>query len=211
MSEKLDGSAIVDLSVAESKLAAALSSKINNAYAVANLAYDRANNSLSSVGGNITGNLVFTSGGRLGLNVTPNTLLHVQGTTTLQEVIEKINLSSTGLTANLNYDVLNQPILYLRNNATANGTINFRGNSTVAIDTLLRTGQSMTVSLLVTNGSNPYKANVVLVDGIFQAAKWAGGTEPIGGNSFSVDLYTYTIVKTANATFTVFASQQKYG
>jgi len=211
MSEKLDGSAIVDLSVAESKLTAALSSKVNNAYAIANLAYSRANVGILSTGSNVTGNLVFTSGGRLGLNVTPNTLLHVQGTTTLQEVIEKINLSSTGLTANLNYDVLNQPILYLRNNATANGTINFRGNSTVAIDTLLRTGQSMTVSLLVTNGPVPYKANTVLVDGILQAAKWAGGTEPIGGNSFSVDLYTYTIVKTANATFTVFASQQKYG
>lgn len=43
-----------------------------------------------------------------------------------------------------------------------------------------------------------------------QVPKWAGGTEPINGNAFCIDLYSYTIVKTANATFTVFASQQKY-
>jgi hypothetical protein len=210
MSDKLEGLAVVDYSLEEAKLANSFTTKVTNAYTAANLAYAQANSGISSTGANVTGNLVVTTG-RLGLGVTPNTLLHVQGTTTIQEVIEKVNVSATALSANLNFDILNQPILYLTSSATANGTVNLRGNSTVAVDTLLRTGQSITVSLLVTNGSIPYKANVVQVDGVTQVAKWAGGAEPINGNSFAVDLYSYTIIKTGNAAFTVLASQQRYG
>ena len=210
MSEKLEGLAIVDYSLTETKLANSFTQKVTNAYTSANLAYARANTGVLSTGGNITGNLVFTTG-RLGLGGQPNTILHVQGTTTLQEVIEKINVSATALSANLNFNVLDQPILYLTTFAAANATVNFRGNSTVAMDTLLRTGQSITVSLFVTNSGVAYKANVVQIDGVTQVPKWAGGIEPINGNAFSTDLYSYTIVKTANATFTVFASQQKYG
>ena len=210
MSEKLEGLAIVDYSLTETKLANAFTQKVTNAYTTANLSYAKANTALVSTGGNVTGNLVFTTG-RLGLGGQPNTILHVQGTTTLQEVIEKINVSATALSANLNFNVLDQPILYLTTNSTANATVNFRGNSTIAMDTLLRTGQSITVSLFITNSGVAYKANVVQVDGVTQVAKWAGGAEPINGNAFCVDLYSYTIVKTANATFTVFASQQKYG
>jgi hypothetical protein len=210
MSEKLEGLAILDFSLAETKLANSFTQKVTNAYTTANLAYAKANTALVVTGGNVTGNLVFTSG-RLGLNVVPNTLLHIQGTTTLQEVIEKINVSATGLSANINFDILEQPILYLTSGGSANSTVNFRGNSTVAVDTLLRTGQSVTVSLLVTNTGIPYKANVVQIDGVTQVPKWAGGVEPLNGNAFCVDLYSYTIVKTGTATFTVFASQQKYG
>jgi len=210
MSDKLEGLAVVNYSLEETKLANAFTTKVTNAYTTANLAYAQANSGMLASGANVTGNLIFTTG-RLGLNVTPNTLLHVQGTTTIQEVIEKINVSATAFSANLNFDILEQPILYLTTNATANGTVNFRGNSTVAVDTLLRTGQSITVSLLVTNGSIPYKANVVQVDGLIQTAKWAGGAEPVNGNPFAVDLYSYTIIKTGTATFTVLASQQRYG
>jgi hypothetical protein len=210
MSDKLEGLAVVNYSLEETKLANSFTTKVTNAYNSANAAYARANSGMLASGANVTGNLIFTTG-RLGLNVTPNTLLHVQGTTTIQEVIEKINVSATAFSANLNFDILEQPILYLTTNATANGTVNFRGNSTVAVDTLLRTGQSITVSLLVTNGSIPYKANVVQVDGLIQTAKWAGGAEPVNGNPFAVDLYSYTIIKTGTATFTVLASQQRYG
>lgn len=210
MSEKLEGLAILDFSLAETKLANSFTQKVTNAYTTANLAYAKANTALVATGGNVTGNLVFTTG-RLGLGGQPNTLLHIQGTTTLQEVIEKINVSATGLSANINFDILEQPILYLTSGGSANSTVNFRGNSTVAVDTLLRTGQSVTVSLLVTNTGIPYKANVVQIDGVTQVPKWAGGVEPLNGNAFCVDLYSYTIVKTGTATFTVFASQQKYG
>jgi hypothetical protein len=40
--------------------------------------------------------------------------------------------------------------------------------------------------------------------------KWQGGTAPTSGNASGVDAYTYTIIKTASATFTVLAAQTQF-
>jgi hypothetical protein len=74
----------------------------------------------------------------------------------------------------------------------------------------MSTGQSMTVAFLVTQGSTAYYNNVVQVDGSAVTPKWQGGTAPTAGNASSVDIYSYTIVKTGNAAFTVFASVTKF-
>jgi hypothetical protein len=75
---------------------------------------------------------------------------------------------------------------------------------------VLAAGQSVTVAFLVTQGSTAYYNNVVQVDGSTVTPKWQGGTAPTAGNASSIDVYQYTIVKTASATFTVLASITKY-
>ena len=209
MADKISGTAIENGTITVSQMASNTWAQVYGALAIANAAYDKANTVITP-GTNVAGDLIFSTG-RLGLGISPNTRLHVEGTTTLGEVIEKINVSATAMSANLNFDVLTQPILYLTSSATANSTFYFRGNSTVALDGLLRSGQTITVSLLVTNGGTPYKANVALVDNIVQTIRWAGGTEPVTGSAGAIDLYSFTIIKTANAAFTVLASQQRYG
>jgi hypothetical protein len=39
---------------------------------------------------------------------------------------------------------------------------------------------------------------------------WQGGSAPAAGNVSSIDVYTYTVIKTAAATFTVLASQTQF-
>jgi len=63
---------------------------------------------------------------------------------------------------------------------------------------------------LVTQGSTAYYNSAVQVDGASVTPKWQGGTAPTACNASSIDIYTYTIVKTGSATFTVFASQTKF-
>jgi hypothetical protein len=48
------------------------------------------------------------------------------------------------------------------------------------------------------------------VDGTTITPKWQGGTAPSAGNASSIDSYTFTIIKTASATYTVLASQVKF-
>jgi hypothetical protein len=74
----------------------------------------------------------------------------------------------------------------------------------------LATGQSVTVAFLVTQGTTAYYNSAVQVDGSAVTPKWQGGTAPSAGNASSVDAYTYTIVKTGSAAFTVFASQTQF-
>ena len=74
----------------------------------------------------------------------------------------------------------------------------------------MATGDVITVVFLVTNGSTAYYNNAVTIDGTSVTPKYQGGTAWSSGNASSIDAYSYTIVKTGSATFTVFASQTKF-
>ena len=125
-------------------------------------------------------------------------------------IAEPATVSATAATGTINYDVTTQSVLYYTSNASANWTVNFRGSSGTSLNTLMSTGQMMTVAFLVTQGATAYYNNAVQVDGSSVTPKWQGGTAPTAGNASSIDVYTYTIVKTGSAAFTVFASQTKF-
>jgi hypothetical protein len=129
---------------------------------------------------------------------------------TLQTASETVTISATAATGTINYDVSTQSVLYYTSNASANWTTNFRGSSGTSLNSLMSTGQSITVAFLVTQGATAYYNNAFQVDGTSVTPKWQGGTAPSAGNASSVDVYSYTIVKTGSAAFTIFASQTKF-
>lgn len=128
----------------------------------------------------------------------------------LVDVAENATVSATAATGTINYDITTQAILYYTTNASGNFTLNFRGSSGTSLNTLMTTGQVMTVAFLNTNGATAYYNSAVQVDGSSVTPKWQGGTAPSQGNASSIDVYTYTIVKTGSAAFTVFASQTRF-
>jgi hypothetical protein len=129
------------------------------------------------------------------------------GTTTkIEEVLEKITVSATAATGTINFDALTQGALYYTTNASGNWTLNVRGDSGTSLDTMMATGESLTVVFLVTQGSTAYYNSAFQIDGSSVTPKWLGGDAPTEGTASSIDAYTYVIVKTGSATFTVFAS-----
>ena len=128
----------------------------------------------------------------------------------LTDTAEIATVSATAATGTINYDVTTQSVIYYTSNASANWTVNFRASSGTSLNTAMSTGQSVTAAFLVTQGSTAYYNSVVQVDGSTVTPKYQGGTAPAAGNASSVDVYMYTIVKTGNAAFTVFASQTKF-
>jgi hypothetical protein len=129
------------------------------------------------------------------------------GTTTkIEEVLEKITVSATAATGTINFDALTQGALYYTTNASGNWTLNVRGDSGTSLNTMMATGESLTVVFLVTQGSTAYYNSAFQIDGNAVTPKWQGGSAPTAGNASSIDAYTYVIVKTGSATFTVFAS-----
>ena len=130
--------------------------------------------------------------------------------TKLTNAKEVATISATAATGTINYDITTQSVLYYTSNASANWTVNFRGSSGTSLNTLMSTGESMTVAFLVTQGATAYYNNVVQVDGSSVTPKYQGGTAWSAGNASSIDSYVYTIIKTGAATFTVLASQTKF-
>lgn len=125
-------------------------------------------------------------------------------------ILEACTVSATAATGTINYDVTTQSVLYYTTNASGNFTVNFRGSSGTSLNTVMATGESLSVTFLVTNGSTAYYNSAVQVDGSSVTPKWQGGTAPTSGNASSVDSYTYVIIKTGSAAFTVLASQTKF-
>lgn len=123
---------------------------------------------------------------------------------------ETATISATAATGTINYDVTTQSVLYYTSNASANWTVNIRGNATTSLNTLMSTNDSLTVVFLVTNGATAYYNNALTIDGTSVTPKYQGGTAWTAGNASGVDVYTYTIVKTGSAAFTVFAAQTQF-
>ena len=135
------------------------------------------------------------------------TTLTANAVTTLGETT---TVSATAATGTINYDVITQGVVYYTSNATGNWTPNFRGNGTTTLNTLMAVGETRTVTFMITQGSTAYYSSSVQVDGASVTPKWQGGAAPTNGNTSSIDIYTYSIIKTAAATFTVFASQTRF-
>jgi hypothetical protein len=130
---------------------------------------------------------------------------------TLLSPEERTTVSATAATGTINFDAVTQGVLYFTSNASANWTLNIRGNSGTTLSSILAVGDAITVTHLVTNGSTAYYNNVVQIDGSSVTPKYQGGTAWAAGNASSVDAYVYTVVKTAaTPTYTVFASQTKF-
>ena len=119
-------------------------------------------------------------------------------------------ISATAATGTINYDVTTQSVLYYTSNASANWTVNIRGNATTSLDTLMTTGDSLTVVFLVTQGSTAYYNNALTIDGNSVTPKYQGGTAYTSGNASGIDAYSYTIVKTGSAAFTVLEAQTQF-
>ena len=119
---------------------------------------------------------------------------------------ERTTVSATAATGTVNFDALTQGVLYYTTDASADWTLNVRGSSDATLDSILTTGDAITVSFLVTNGAIPYYQTAFNIDGSVVTPKYSGGTAPASGNVSAIDVYTYTIVKTASATYTVFGA-----
>ena len=127
-----------------------------------------------------------------------------------QDAAEVTTVSATAATGTINYDVTTQSVLYYTTSASANWTVNVRGNGTTSLNTLMSTGQAITVVFLVTQGATAYYNNAFTIDGNSVTPKYQGGTAWTSGNASGIDAYSYTIVKTGSATFTVFAAQTQF-
>ena len=129
---------------------------------------------------------------------------------TLKSPFEFVTVSESAPAATTQFDVVTQSILYYRGNATTNFTLNIRGSSGTTLNSLMQTGQSASIILMVTNSATAYYPTAFTVDSVAITPKYPGGAALTSGSASSLDVYTLTIIKTDSATYTALLSQIKY-
>jgi hypothetical protein len=187
-----------------------------------------ANANYASYAGNISGNVANANysaySGNITINAQPNitslgTISNLvasdftsTGNVIIQRAFEKYTVNSTGSTGTVNFDVLSQSIIFDTANATANFTLNIRGNSTTTLNTILPIGDTVTVVYLNTVGATPYIANTIQIDGNTVTPKYVGGLPPTTGIRLpnAIQSYTYSVIKSAANTYTVLGSLTEF-
>jgi len=126
--------------------------------------------------------------------------------------MERTSVSTSAATSTVTFDVNTAATQYITASATSNWTTNVRGDGSTTLDSIMTTGDSITVALLSTQGATAYYNTAVQIDATTSGVtlEWQGGTAPAAGNVSGIDVYVYNIIKTASATFTVLASQTKF-
>ena len=108
----------------------------------------------------------------------------------------------------------NGSVQYYTTAAASNTTLNITWSSGTTLNTAMSVGDSVSLALLFTNGAaNTYLPTVYQVDSSAVTPKWQANTIPTAGNAGSVDMYGFTIIKTAAGnppTYSVFASQTQF-
>ena len=132
------------------------------------------------------------------------------GPAKIQQTTEKVTTEATAATGTVNYDVLTQAVWNFTTNASGNWTLNIRGDGSTALNAIMDTGESITIAHIVKQGGTPYYNSAVQIDGSSVTPEYLGGSAPSAGNANSLDVYTYTVVKTGDATFTVLAALSQY-
>jgi len=123
---------------------------------------------------------------------------------------EKVTVAATAATGTINYDTNTQSVVYYTTAASGDWTVNFRASSGATLNSVLSTGETLTLVHLVTLTGSEFRNTVVQVDGSAITPEWQGGTAPTEGNINSIDSYTYTIIKTGDAAFTILAALTQF-
>ena len=173
------------------------------------------NASTAGSGGIITSG---DSSGVMALQVAGNTALTVNADKSIafsaggvtKNIQETATISATAAPGTVDVDILTSVVWYYTSNAAGNWTFNFRGNSGTTLDSVMSTGQSLTVAFLVQLGSTGYYASAITIDGVANTPVWQGGLAPSSGSPSNLDAYVYTIIKTSSATFKVLAQRISY-
>jgi len=162
-----------------------------------------------------TGNppILSSTGGdsNIDLNLTPKGIGRVTlGASAIQQIAEKITNSATAATGTINFDVITQAVLNFTTDASGNWTLNVRGDGSNSLNSIMDSGESITIAHIVKQGGTAYYNSTFQIDGSGVTPEWQGGTAPSAGNANSLDVYSYTIIKTGDATFTVLAALTQF-
>lgn len=120
---------------------------------------------------------------------------------------ETANIFASAPISITNYYISSGDIQYYTSNTTTNFTLNLSFSSGTSLNTAMSVGDTISTTLMVTNGSTAYYPSTITIDGVSVTPKWISGTSVSSGNINAIDVYTFAIIKTASSTYTVLATQ----
>ena len=121
---------------------------------------------------------------------------------------ERMVTNSTPIDSDPNVNI-DQGLIHYRTGNLGGTTNAVNITSSVGINTVMATGDVMTVTVLHAVNSASSYINNVNIEGNSQTEFWIGNTPPSAGGTSNLDLYSFTVMKVASNTYTIIANVQK--
>jgi len=119
---------------------------------------------------------------------------------------ERVKITAGKLSDNQNINLDNGMVHYFTTTETTTSTPNITASA--GINTIMSTGDTMVVTLITTAAAGAYSAQLT-IEGAATTENWIGGEVPAAGGASGVDIYSYTIIKTGSAAYTVIGNLSK--
>jgi hypothetical protein len=125
------------------------------------------------------------------------------------ELIERVNITAGKLSDNQNINLDNGMVHLFTTTETATSTPNII--STAGINTSMATGDALSVNIITTTAAAAYSERIK-IDGLLTGitTSWNGGSAPSAGGASGKDFYSYTIIKTGDAAYTVLGNLSNF-
>ena len=121
---------------------------------------------------------------------------------------EGINIVSGKLSDNTTINIDHSMVHYFTTAESTTGIPNF--TSTAGINTDLSVGETFSVNVITTAAAAGYSTGARIDAGSTLPVLWNGGSDPSAGGSGGVDAYTYQVIKTGDATFTILGNVSNF-
>ena len=122
---------------------------------------------------------------------------------------EAVAITAGKLSDNTNIDLGDGNVHYFSTQETTTSTPNLRFNSSTTLNSVMDVNESISVTIITTAAAAAYSAALNIDGSTSVVVNWVGGSAPSAGGSSGLDIYTYTIIKTSNATYKVIGNLTK--
>ena len=130
------------------------------------------------------------------------------GASFVGSLTERAVISATALSSD-DFCNVDDGLFHYRTGNLGGTTNNLRLKSNVGFNTIMATGDVMNFTLAHNVNATSAYVNNVFIEGVAQTENWIGGSAPSDGGGSGVDIYSFTIIKTAANTYTVIGNQTK--
>ena len=136
----------------------------------------------------------------------------LNGALLIERVKEKTTITTSSVPSTVNFGGKTPAVLFPTGSVGGDWTYNLRGDGSTTLNSLMATGETLTVVGIIAFGSNVHKLGGVQIDGTTNNVfvRYVGGAPTSNVTANAIVTTTMSVIKTGNATYNVLVSQTEY-